>query len=153
MEGLDGMMGLIPTVVGAGVVMHITDRMMGPNSRYGNMQGEQDRYEEKKPMRRGMRYGSNTATRTARARGRRAGSMMRSGRTSPQGLSSMMRKEGSKVMQSVAYEGHKLGKGTLGSLPGVGKVTVGKLSDIGMGGNRMYKAAQGSMRARTLGKL
>jgi len=33
MEGLDGMTGLIPMVVGAGVVMKITDSMLGSQSK------------------------------------------------------------------------------------------------------------------------
>ena len=41
MEGLDGMTGLIPMVVGAGVVMKVTDSMLGsqpqPKKRRSNM--------------------------------------------------------------------------------------------------------------------
>ncbi len=186
---LGGMMGLIPLTIGAGLVMKITDRMMPPDrgrggSRYGSMEGEQERYEEKKPMKK-MHYGSGYGNMGSGGMGSGYGNMgsggmkkqmgtygkyamgmgkgksngkpkrtrRSGGATNPSGLTSMMKKEGSKVRQSVAYEGHKFGQGTLGSLPGVGKVTVGKISDIGIGGNRMFDIAKKSMRARTLGRL
>ena len=38
MAGLDSMTGLIPMVVGAGVVMKITDTMLGPQSQVGRSQ-------------------------------------------------------------------------------------------------------------------
>ena len=38
MAGLDSMTGLIPMVVGAGVVMKITDIMLGPKSQTGQSQ-------------------------------------------------------------------------------------------------------------------
>ena len=34
-DALDSMMGLIPTVIAGGVIMKVTDRMMGPESTYG----------------------------------------------------------------------------------------------------------------------
>ena len=159
--GLDGMMGVLPFIVVGGMAMHMTDRMMGPNSRFGQMSGEQERYQPKERTKMKMKgkglYGKMGGG------GLKMGSMgyggfgnrrrKKSGVNNPSGLTSMMKKEGSKVKMSVAYEGHKLGSGSMGSLPGVGKVTPGKISSIGIGGNKIYDSAKKSMKARTMGKL
>ena len=163
--GLDGMMGMIPMVIAGGVVMKMTDSMMGPNSRYGSMEGEQQRHQQptrsKSNMKmKGMKskglYGGigsgkfNMSGYGGMGGGKRK---KKAGVNNPSGLTSLMKKEGSKVKKSVAYEGHKLGSGSMGTLPGVGRVTPGKVSSIGIGGNKIYDAAKHSMKAKTLGKL
>ena len=162
---LDGMTGLIPLVITTGIVTKIVDKSFPSQDRggrNGRMQGEQERYEPKRSNEMNYGYGSMKGM---RRKGSSAGKSMRGkgfsaqmkkaagGATNPSGLTSMMRKEGRGVMKSVAYQGHKLGSGSMGSLPGVGKVTPGKISDIGIGGNKMYDVAKHSMKARTLGKL
>ncbi len=169
--GLDGMTGLIPLVITAGIVQKITERSFPSEDRggkrLGSMQGEQERYEPKrrtemkkktgmksKGLYGGMGSGKFNMSGYGGMGGMGGGKRKkRSGVNNPSGLTSMMKKEGSKVKQSVAYEGHKLGSGSMGSLPGVGKVTPGKVSSIGIGGNKIYDAAKHSMKARTLGKL
>ena len=59
MAGLDGMTGLIPMVIGAGVVMKITDTMLGPNSQAAQSQ-------KKAPIRsREMKINKNAISRAA----------------------------------------------------------------------------------------
>ena len=128
--GLDGMTGLIPTVVGAGVVMKITDQMMGPNSstgrqmgRHGPMEDEYDYNDRRRPVRKN-RY--TKKTKAGKVTPRRL-----SGPSGPASLSGIMRSEGRKLGGMVNSENVKMRGGSLGTLPGIGKITPGRLSDLG----------------------
>jgi hypothetical protein len=59
MAGLDGMTGLIPMVVGAGVVMKITDTMLGPQSQAAKSQKKSSK------RRREMKINKNSIQRAA----------------------------------------------------------------------------------------
>ena len=63
MEGLDGMTGLIPMVIGAGVVMKITDTMLGPKSQAAQ---SQKKAQKKAPKRSGeMKINKNSIQKAA----------------------------------------------------------------------------------------
>ena len=101
--------------------------------------------------------GTNSMTRAGakgnvgKVRGKKTGRAP--GGHKPSDLSYMMRMEGRKVMGSVGTESRKVNMKSLGSLPGVGNVSIKGISDIGIGGNKMFDVAKRSMKARTLGRL
>lgn len=146
--GLGGMMGLIPTVVAAGVVMKVTDSMMGPHSTYGrNMRGRYSRdmdYDNDGPNSRGgskkMRATVGKLSKKAsvgRFKVKRAG--RRPGGRKPNELTNLMRSQGRKVKYAVGGESQKVNAGSLGSLPGIGKVTPGKLGSVGFANTNIYR--------------
>ncbi len=120
MEGLDGMTGLIPLVVTSGIVMHMSDRMLG-----SNMAGKSD--SRPKRRRTSTMKGRSGKVSLGRIQSQKLGSLPKG----PGGLGAIMKGEGAKVRRFVGNEKGKLGSGSLGSLPGIGKITLGKLGDLG----------------------
>ena len=149
---LGGMMGLIPLTIGAGLVMKITDNMMGPRSRYGGNMGSRSRdmdydnddYERggSKKMRTSVGRLNKKAS-VGRIKARKDN--RRPGGHKPNELSSIMRSQGRQVRSSVGRESNKVGAGSLGSLPGVGKVTPGKLGSVGFANTGVFKQTHKDM--------
>lgn len=152
---LGGMMGLIPLTIGAGLVMGITDRMMGPKSSYGRNTGgrysrDMDYDEDDRSYSRGgskkMKVSVGKFNRKAsvgRIKAKKAG--RRPGGHKPNELSHLMKDQGRQVKYAVGRESSKVGAGSVGSLPGVGKITPGKLGSTGFANTNIFRQTSRDM--------